>query len=611
MEIEKGSPLDSNHDSDLYYRILVENSMVGVYIIQDDKIQYVNPRGAEIFGYEPGEVIGLLVEDFIIDEEKERTRINIRTRIQGEKESIHYETIGRKKTGELIYIDVYGSTIIYKERPAIIGSMIDVTEREIAKQQLLKEKNLLESITNSLPGPFSLFGQDGKFRRWNRRFEIISGFSPEEILEMTPSDLFEGADKEKIQKAIEQTFNERPTVVEATVISKQKRRTPYVFSPSLIEYDGILCIISQGFDISTRKKNEEKLIRSEANLHMIFNASDTGFILLDNKFHIVSFNQEAADMIDREFGVNLKRKANIIPFLSDDQTELKTFMNEVIKGEQFNYERSFIRTDGTTHWYSIKMFPVRNTQKEIFGLMISLSDITETKNNEIIQQQRNKNLEQFSYIVAHNLRGPIARILGISEVLNGPSISHEEHTELEHFLFDAVNQLDETIKDLSHILEIKKGIRDKEVVNFSQLVEEIKMSIQDVFEKENVRITTDFSAVDEMNTTHSYLKSVFYNLISNSVKYKQPGKEQVIEIRSEKNNDDIKLFFKDKGLGIDLKTKGDEVFGLYNRFHQHIEGKGLGLFMVKTQVELLGGSIQIKSEPNVGTEFIIEFKEIV
>jgi signal transduction histidine kinase len=105
----------------------------------------------------------------------------------------------------------------------------------------------------------------------------------------------------------------------------------------------------------------------------------------------------------------------------------------------------------------------------------------------------------------------------------------------------------------------------------------------------------------------SYVYSIFYNLISNSIKYKKPDICPVIEIKSVRREDKIELLFKDNGRGIDLKKSGQHVFGLYKRFHWDVEGKGVGLFTVKTQVEALGGKISIKSEVNKGTEFKILF----
>jgi len=149
-------------------------------------------------------------------------------------------------------------------------------------------------------------------------------------------------------------------------------------------------------------------------------------------------------------------------------------------------------------------------------------------------------------------------------------------------------------------------IEKKEIVNLSQLVHNIQSGIQNLIRKEKVQINTNFTEVNEIMTLKSYLHSIFYNLISNSIKYRKPDVNPIIEITSAKRNGKLIITFKDNGTGIDLTKKGDEVFGLYKRFHQDIEGKGMGLFMVKAQVETLGGKISIMSETNKGTIFTIE-----
>jgi signal transduction histidine kinase len=102
---------------------------------------------------------------------------------------------------------------------------------------------------------------------------------------------------------------------------------------------------------------------------------------------------------------------------------------------------------------------------------------------------------------------------------------------------------------------------------------------------------------------------VFYNLIVNSIKYRRKDVTLVIEIKSSVTYEHVILSFKDNGLGIDLAKNHDRIFRLYKRFHSHVEGKGMGLFMVKTQIEALGGKINVNSVVNEGTEFIIEFEK--
>jgi signal transduction histidine kinase len=146
------------------------------------------------------------------------------------------------------------------------------------------------------------------------------------------------------------------------------------------------------------------------------------------------------------------------------------------------------------------------------------------------------------------------------------------------------------------------------VVVFSDLVNDIKFSIKNLVDKYAIEIKYDFSEANEYFTLKPYLYSIFYNLISNSVKYRRPDIETFIKVESHRIKNMLQLVFTDNGMGIDLEKNRDQVFGLYRRFHPDIEGKGMGLYMVKTQVETLGGKIYIHSEENKGTRFTIEFE---
>ena len=145
-------------------------------------------------------------------------------------------------------------------------------------------------------------------------------------------------------------------------------------------------------------------------------------------------------------------------------------------------------------------------------------------------------------------------------------------------------------------------------MRFSRLVDDIKITIKNMINDNNIQIKYDFSEIDEFLSFKSYLYSIFYNLICNSIKYRQQQVPGIINIKSQLVKDKLQLVFTDNGMGIDLEKRGSQVFGLYKRFHNNIEGKGMGLFMVKTQVETLGGKINIWSQVNKGTEFKIEFE---
>jgi signal transduction histidine kinase len=177
-------------------------------------------------------------------------------------------------------------------------------------------------------------------------------------------------------------------------------------------------------------------------------------------------------------------------------------------------------------------------------------------------------------------------------------------------VFDRVAQsiknIDTVIKDLNKVLQAREIVSEKkETIYFDDVIEAFKAGIHDVVLNEKVQIKYKFGEVESIFCIPSYINSVFYNLLSNSIKYRKPGVSPVITVKSRKLTDKIELQFKDNGKGIDLEKHGRHVFGMYKRFDPSMEGKGLGLFMVKTQIEALGGTIKIKSKPGQGTEFVI------
>jgi len=268
----------------------------------------------------------------------------------------------------------------------------------------------------------------------------------------------------------------------------------------------------------------------------------------------------------------------------------------------------YIFTEGTIvnllHDESVKAFVInyRDSSKRI------AADQERSKIEDDLRQ-RNRDLEQFSYIVSHNLRAPVANIIGLADGLQ-EQLSYPEQKNITDYMVQSASQLDHVIKDLNHVLQVKQGFSEKkELVNVSNIVTDIKLSIPQLISAEKVTFDLHLSNVKELWTIKSYLYSIFFNLISNSIKYRQPNHAPIIEISGEMLADQLIITYKDNGIGIDLKKHGNDLFGLYKRFHHHIEGKGMGLFMVKTQLDAIGGKITVKSDCNQGTEFKLTFEK--
>ena len=221
--------------------------------------------------------------------------------------------------------------------------------------------------------------------------------------------------------------------------------------------------------------------------------------------------------------------------------------------------------------------------------------------------KHNSDLEQFTYIISHNLRAPVANIIGLSNMLKEHDLEPSEKQQAIDRISLAINNVDTVISDLNMILQVRKPMNEKkEMVCFNDIIDGIKTSIYNTIVNENVQFKCSFKEVDSLFTIRSYLYSIFYNLVSNSIKYRQPGIAPVIIFKSNKLKDKVELSFKDNGKDIDLQKNGSQLFRLYKRFDTTMEGKGMGLFMVKTQVEAIGGTIRVKSKLGEGSQFIIQ-----
>jgi signal transduction histidine kinase len=224
--------------------------------------------------------------------------------------------------------------------------------------------------------------------------------------------------------------------------------------------------------------------------------------------------------------------------------------------------------------------------------------------------QNNSDLRQFTYITSHNLRAPLSNLLGIIKLIDTSSITDPMNTLLIEKFKESTIQLNDTVNDLINVLIIKNKVNAKrETLDIRESFKRVKRSIQNTIDEFDVQIKTNFKEVQEIEFNNSYMESILLNLLTNAIKYRSPDHAPVINIYTKQEDDFIKLYFTDNGLGIDLDRYGDRLFGLYQRFHDHADSKGLGLYIVNSQVRAMGGNIEVISEVNKGTTFIITFKK--
>jgi PAS domain S-box-containing protein len=285
------------------------------------------------------------------------------------------------------------------------------------------------------------------------------------------------------------------------------------------------------------------------------------------------------------------------------------------------YRECFVETisykkNGEEFWNNFSMIPVTNKDGEHSHWISIQRDVTEEKNKEkereqLIREltQNNKDLKQFSYITSHNLRAPLSNLTGLLNLVEDLTIEDSELKEIITGFSKSTHLLNETINDLVKVVIIKDNPSiQKEKVLIKEIFENVFNQLSFLIGLHKPILKIDLEEVTILNINKSYLESIFLNLLTNAIKYRSENKQLRVTISSKVVDDDLILTFKDNGIGIDLVRNRDKIFGLYQRFHNHPDSKGLGLYLVKSQVEAMGGTINVESAVGKGTTFTIVFK---
>ena len=462
------------------FRNLVEQSMVGVYIIQDNKLAYVNPTFAHIFGYDEKE----MNEDFrpgelVHPNDRSTVLQNINLRMEGTHESMNYELRGVHKNGQQLSVEVFGSFTTYRGRPAIIGTLIDITERKksiknlLASEEALKisnerfllvakatndavwdwdmvsdkiwgnetfckifeintseeftfekfitrihpddrenllknfhrsiknevsqvteefrlstksgnyltvydkayviydeenkavrmlgamqditeerqaerklhlEKELSDSIINSLPGVFYLLNRSGKFYRWNKNLETVTGYTTEEIATNDPLCFFSPQDRPAIVKKVQSIFANGQDSVQVEFIAKDGSKTPYYFTGMFINYEGESCFLGVGIDISERVQSQRQLVESEEKYRTLIDQASDGIFISDEKgdYHDVNSSAEMLTGYNKEELLEMNAK----DIIYDDMVRHPFTYKELVEGKVVLAERIMRQKSG-------------------------------------------------------------------------------------------------------------------------------------------------------------------------------------------------------------------------------------------------------------------------
>jgi signal transduction histidine kinase len=231
----------------------------------------------------------------------------------------------------------------------------------------------------------------------------------------------------------------------------------------------------------------------------------------------------------------------------------------------------------------------------------------EDANQELIRI--NRDLDNFVYTASHDLKAPVANLEGVAGLLLKKAVGRLDPQEVHMLgmIGEMTRRLRATIHDLTEISRVQKD-QDLplESIAFEQMLEEVLFDLQPLVVEAKALIRTDWGE-REIQYARKNLRSVLYNLIHNALKYRSPDRPLIIAIRTYRAEEEVVLSVSDNGLGIPAR-QAPKLFGMFKRFHSHIEGTGIGLYMTKRILDNSGGRIEVESQEGTGSTFKVYFK---
>lgn len=466
--------------------------------------------------------------------------------------------------------------------------------------------------------------------------EVESDFEPN--LQTAINFFAEGESRSIIQTAINEAIEKGISYDVEVQLQTPKGKLVWTRAIGQSKFIDGKCVGLYGVfqDINKIKLTEIALNQVNYELNAIFDASPIGIVSTSKNGLFKHFNKgaekmlqyTAAEMIGKHTPVSihkeeeiLERQKELSAYYGKEITGFDIFLESAKRGSIESTRWTLIKKDGSEVPVELIVTAIKDLDNNITGFLGLATDISQRleSENKILESNKNlkiltdkltfqnKQLASFAHITSHNLRSPVGNLNALLSFYKTEETAEDK--ELLMVKFEVViNHLTNTLNTLVDTLKIKEA-NDTVIENvmFKEIYDKTVEILVGQIMQTDAEVSCDFSKAPEVVYNRTYLESIFLNLLTNPLKYRDESRKPKIFIETLLINNKAVLKVSDNGLGIDLEMHGDKLFGLNKTFHRHTEAKGVGLYLTKTHVEAMGGRIYAQSEVNKGSIFIVEF----
>ena len=499
----------------------------------------------------------------------------------------------------------------------------NITEKKSAELQLAQSEQKFRTLAENIPGVIYLCRNDEMFSMvyLSNGVKDITGYDAEEFIsgKVNFTNLYHPDDREYIFREFALAMENRTQFHLRYRIRHRDGEWRWLDEVGAgVQSEAKLELI-EGFisDITLQKQAETELQKVAEENYRLFNNPVTLNVIAGFDGYFKRLNPTWTQLFgwsEEEY-----RSKEFFEFVHPDDIEAtRVAMSTLEEGKNLlSFENHYRCKDGT--YRCLLWGAAADVRNQL--IYASAIDITERKKQEqellrskqnieaiaLKLQEQNRQLDEFAHIISHNLRSPIGNIKALIGLLSTQS-SIAEYQQIFEKLRNVANNLGETMNELMEMLKVKKETAiERSVIRFKEIFDKVVQSLEGELIQTEAHLIFDFNESPSIYYSRPYLESIIQNLLSNALKYRSPNRKPHVVVKTQLQGSSTVLRVSDNGLGIDMELFGEKLFGLHKTFHEHKEARGVGLFLIKTQIEALGGSIKAESEVDKGTTFIITF----
>lgn len=563
-------------------------------------VAYENEAMLNFTGQRPDFLLGRTLEDLIIPSELKAQFLEVFNKVLHSKSAGNFYTDADESRG-MPGVHTFVFPVSRENELHLLAASTTTIERESVDW-----RTFFSQVTDVV----TVLDESGNILYQNRSY---LGMPADEVVGKKLEDFFEDDEKLLLKASLHRVFEDGTALTFDNYVSAFA--TPRWFSNSLSLFtvqNGIRAAIMISREISGSKNKLWELAESNKIYDSVIEGVSEAVVVISPTGRVMLQNDAAKNILGSEIYSAQGLEDTWVKMCSREKFEGACPLlniDSALRGTKLEDQSCLLmREDQSLIHVEFSLSPMYGEVNDLVGAMLIMRETTE---NHFASQQlikANQNLDSFVHATAHDLKSPINNMKNLFALMDRLD-SEEKRAILLDKVRKSVDQLDDFLAALMEMVDSRNVDESRvELLNLLEVFSYVKSNLSEQIGESGGMIHADFSEILEVRYIKAQLISIFQNMISNAIKYRDENKVLEIEIKTYGKGDFIVLEIADNGIGIDLEKHGQEIFKPFKRLSSKAGGKGIGLNLVKNFVERNGGTIDVVSKVGEGTKFMVHLK---